>query len=177
MVEERKPEKVSRDQEIETLFRLHFARMRHLATLMIGNREVAEEIAMEAFVRTLAKWGRSSTIDRPEPYIRMTVINLCRSRWRRSRIEAQARLAQFTRVSERDDAVEVDSAVAVRQAIRSLPPRQRACVVLRYFEDLSDEEISEALGCSTGTVKSQLSKARGKLYSELDQNSTGATHV
>jgi RNA polymerase sigma factor (sigma-70 family) len=95
------------------------------------------------------------------------VINLCRSRIRRAILERRAPAAESRSRSDVDQVVERDE---VLTAVRALPDRQRACVVLRYYEDLSDQQIAEILDCSIGTVKSQLHKARASLARSLEEN-------
>jgi RNA polymerase sigma-70 factor (sigma-E family) len=150
-----------REAAMAHLFTAHFGRMRRLAFLMTGDAAASEDIAMEAFVRTCARWGRVSTYDAPEMYVRKAVINLCRSRVRRAIVE---RRSTHTAPPPEPDH---DQAHDVRAAVRALPPRQRACVILRYYDDLPEATIAHVLGCSTGTVKSQLSKARATLSRSL----------
>jgi RNA polymerase sigma-70 factor (sigma-E family) len=169
---------VERDRDVAALFDAHYTPMCRLAFVILGDGAVAEEIVMEAMLKTFSGWGRIRNPERADAYLRRTVVNLCRSRIRRKAIEARIGLARARRDrTERpgdpeEDRTPWDPEVherdrLVAQAVRSLPPRQRACVVLRYYEDLPEGRIAEILDCSIGTVKSQLSKARSKLHSEL----------
>ena len=146
---------------IERLFDENYNSLHRLAFALIGEATAAEEIAQEAFVRLYASWHRLDRIEHPSSFLRQIVLNLCRSRGRR--IAVSKRLDPLLRspssVHQPDVALRMD----VWAAIQSLPTRQRACAVLRYLEDLSEPEIGELLGCSKGTVKSQLHKARQKL--------------
>lgn len=146
----------------ESLFTQHFASLCRTAYLVVGDTALAEELVMEAFARVLPRWSAVQRADQPVAYVRRAVVNLCVSRLRRLTLER--------RVSQRHTAAPLlaradasDDAAAVLAAVRQLPLRQRACVVLRYFDDLADHEIAATLGCSVGTVKSQLSKARARL--------------
>jgi RNA polymerase sigma-70 factor (sigma-E family) len=154
-----------RDTRIKTLFEEHYAGLCRLAYLITGDTAQAEELVMEAFMRTFAGWRRIRDLDRTDAYLRRAVVNLSRSRLRRQRTEERA--PQFVHTPIESDA---DDARFVWDAVRALPHRQRAAVVLRYYEDLPEAEIADALDCSVGTVKSQLAKARSTLARTLEGN-------
>ena len=93
-------------------------------------------------------------------------MNLCRSRLRRRQHEETSNALSFDRPSDRrDDSTE--DALVVLAAIRTLPRRQREAVVLRYYGDLAEQQVARVLGCSVGTVKSQLARARVTLARRL----------
>jgi RNA polymerase sigma-70 factor (sigma-E family) len=168
---------VDRDREVAALFDAHYTPMCRLAFVILGDGAVAEEIVMEAMLKTFSGWARIRDPQRADIYLRRTVVNLCRSRIRRKALEARIGLSPPRPDRQQQnkwdpDVHERDRLVA--QAVRSLPPRQRACVVLRYYEDLPEAQIAEILDCSTGTVKSQLSKARAKLERELTDSLEGS---
>ena len=98
-------------------------------------------------------------------YVRAAVVNLCRSRLRRRGTEEAGNRASWRDPAEWTDPV--DDALVVLDAVRTLPPRQRETVVLRYYEDLTERDVAAALGCSVGTVKSQLARARASLARTL----------
>jgi RNA polymerase sigma-70 factor (sigma-E family) len=152
-----------RDERIKALFEEHYAGLCRLAYLITGDEAQAEELVMDAFMRTFAGWRRIRDLDRADAYLRRTVVNLSRSRLRRLR--TKERSLDFVPTPTASDP---DDARVVWDAVRSLPTRQRAAVVLRYYEDLPEAEIASALGCSVGTVKSQLSKARTTLARTLE---------
>jgi RNA polymerase sigma-70 factor (sigma-E family) len=172
-----RPGRSKSDEEVEALFRHSFTRMRSLAFLMTGDSATAEEIAMEGFLRVFSRWRGVSEYENPEAYVRKVVVNLCRSRWRRVRVEARFRHAADRSSTEPWDSDRYERTDEVRAAVRELPAHQRACVVLRYYQDLSEGEIADALGCTTGAVKSQLSRARQRLARTLAMNTQGTTHV
>ena len=155
-----------RQRAVEDLFERFYDPMCRLAFVILGDSWLAEEIVMEAMLKTYSGWGRLREPERADVYLRRAVINLCRSRIRRAMIERRAPAAEDRRQSDADRVAERD---AVWTAVRSLPERQRACVVLRYYEDMSTEQIAEVLDCSTGTVKSQLHKARSSLARLLEE--------
>ena len=150
---------------IDALFIHEYAGLARLAFLLTQDRSTAEELAMEAFARALAGWRRIGSMDRPDLYLRRIVVNLCSSNIRRRGIErrANARAAGLRLEVPASSPPEP----SILKAVSELPVRQRACVVLRYYEDRSEAEIADVLKCSAGTVKSQLSKAREKLEREL----------
>jgi RNA polymerase sigma-70 factor (sigma-E family) len=149
------------DAAITAVFEAQYGRLCRLAYLLTGDASRAEEVVMEAFVRSLTSWRRRGA-DEPGAYLRRAVVNLCRNRRRRAWLERHhARLVVEESAASREP---VDH---VWVAVRALPPRQRAAVVLRYWDDLGEAEIAAALGCSVGTVKSQLSKARATLAAAL----------
>jgi len=124
---------------------------------------------MDSFVKTFSGWGRLRDTDRAPVYLRRAVINTARSKIRRQVIERRA-TDRFNRMNPPPVA---EPHLGITQSriwelVRALPVRQRACVVLRYSEDLSEAQIAEILECSVGTVKSQLSRARVRLRRALD---------
>lgn len=159
-----------RDQRVAALFQAQYGPLCRLAYVILGDAAVAEEIVMEALLKTFTGWGRIKDLDAIDAYLRRAVVNLCRSRIRRKVIEARVNAVSKRREDLKAPEWEPErheTSRVVWEAVRDLPPRQRACVVLRYFEDLPEAEIAEALDCSVGTVKSQLSKARAKLGAAL----------
>lgn len=153
-------------REFEVLFDLHYRSLRGLAFVMLGDRARAEEVVSEAYLKTFSLWGRVRLMDNPHAYLRQIVVNLCRARFRRDKVELRAN-ALVHRHHEISSETEHDARMDLWAAVRRLPDRQRACVVLRYVEDMTEGEIADTLECSIGTVKSQLFKARSKLEREL----------
>ena len=160
-----------RDERIQALFEEHYTGLCRLAYLITGDAAQSEELVMDAFMRTFAGWRRIRDLDRADLYLRRAVVNLSRTRNRRRRTELRnAPPPQPPATSS--TAGDPDDARMVWGAVRALPHRQRAAVVLRYFEDLPEADIADALGCSVGTVKSQLSKARATLARKLAEEGT-----
>jgi len=152
-------------------FEAHFAGLCRLAFLIVGDSALAEDIVQEAFLRTFVGWKRLRDPDRVQMYLRRAVVNVSRSKLRRRVTEGRAN-AKFYGGSRAETGAELDheSADAVVEAVRMLPERQRAAVLLRYYLDLAESDIAETLGTKVGTVKSQLAKARrnlGKALTEL----------
>ena len=155
-----------RDEVVSELFDRHYAPMCRLAYAILGDAALGEEIVMEALLKTFTGFGRLRDLDRIDAYLRRAVVNLCRSKIRRKTIEARVNAQIHHRDEQRVpdwDPERHEVGRLVWKAVTQLPERQRACVVLRYFEDLPEAEIAEIMQSSVGTVKSQLSKARAKL--------------
>ena len=152
------------EQEFAELFRASWARLYRLAFAVSGDRAAAEDDLQNAFAKIYAQWGRVQRADHPEAYVRRMVLNEVLG-GRRSGFLKRER--PHPAVEPPGSVASPEAAVVVHDAIwsavRALPPRQRAVVVLRYYEDLSEVEIAEALGCSRGTVKSQASAALAAL--------------
>ncbi len=129
-----------------------------LAVLITHDRQAGEDIAQEAMSKVFARW---SAIDRPEAFLRTTIVNTA-TNWRR-RVAVQR--TKLPLISEPESVAFAAGELA--DALARLPIRQRTVVVLRYWADLSEVEIAEALGCRPGTVKSLASRALQRLSKEL----------
>lgn len=155
-----------RGATLAALFDSEYPPLRGLAYVLLGDAHAAEEIAMEAFVRAFSSWSTVRRLDWPAGYLRRIVINLCRGRVRRQRIEARVNALSAGRkegATRSWDEGQSDARLDVWAAVRQLPDRQRSCVVLHYLEDLSDAEVATVLGCSVGTVKTHMHRARASL--------------
>lgn len=158
-----------RDRQVSELFSTHYDSFRSLAFLLMGDRGYAEEVVMDVFAKALSRWMLFRGLEEPPSYMRRMVINECRSRMRRRSIEHRVnQLFHRHQEDERNRWPQMSpDRLDVWKAVRRLPHRQRACIVLRYQEDLSEAEIADVLDCPLGTVKSQLSRARAKLAEDL----------
>ncbi|HVL82636.1 MAG TPA: SigE family RNA polymerase sigma factor [Actinomycetota bacterium] len=153
-----------RDAALVRLFNEEYGRVVRVAFLIVQDRHAAEELAQEAFVRVWRRWGAVRDPEAAAAFLRRTVVNLARSKIRRLVLERRVASEQRrSGVSEPDAAPRLDAL----RALRALPVRQRACVVLRYYEDMTEAETAAALGISVGTVKSQTHKALKRLATLL----------
>jgi RNA polymerase sigma-70 factor (sigma-E family) len=143
--------------EFVQLYQDRYVAMVRYADLLVGSIEMAEEITQEAFLMVRRSWHR---VEHPKAYLRTTVTNLCRSHHRRHAMEVQRRPAPPDHA--------VLGADEMYDAIATLPFRQRAVVVLRFYEDLPVGEIADLLGCPNGTVASSLHRALARLRVEMD---------
>jgi RNA polymerase sigma-70 factor (sigma-E family) len=128
------------------------------AYLLTQDHALAEDLVQTALAKAWFAWSRIEGGD-PEPYVRKIIVNTYASWWRR-RWNGEQPSAELP---ETATPLADDERTDVWQALQRLPRRQRAVVVLRYYEDLTEVETARILGCTTGTVKSQTSKAFAKL--------------
>jgi RNA polymerase sigma-70 factor (sigma-E family) len=132
-----------------------------LGYALTGDRWLAEDLAQTALAGACTAWWRVSRADDPDAYVRRMLINANNRRFRRRRPAEEARALPDAPLA--DPAAVADQRSDLMQALRELPPRQRAVVVLRYWADLSDAQVAALLGCSEGTVRSQAWRALAKL--------------
>ena len=123
--------------------------------LYLGDVELARELAQDALVRVIEKWPQVRVMDHPEAWTYRVAFNLARSRLRRTMAEARARRRAGDPPTS-SWGVDVASVLAVRAAVADLAPRQRQAIVLRFYSDLTVDQIGEAMGCKPGTVKAHL---------------------
>jgi RNA polymerase sigma-70 factor (sigma-E family) len=132
------------------------------AYLLTGSHADAEDLVQAALVRTVPHWRRIA--DRPEPYVRQVLARESVSRWRRRRWRERSSDVLPECATHGPD---LDQREVLRQALGSLAPRQRAVVVLRYYDDLTEKETAAVLGIAVGTVKSQTRDALARLRTVL----------
>ncbi|WP_433329440.1 SigE family RNA polymerase sigma factor [Spirillospora sp. CA-294931] len=140
------------------------------ATLLCGARQDAEDMLQTALEKAYRHWGRLDTDSDPEPYVRRILVNLVISRSRRWKILREINMAKPPETTTPSATHAVELRGTLIDELRRLGPRQRAVLVLRYWEDLSEAETAQALGCSVGTVKSQASRGLARLRERLDTN-------
>ena len=148
-----------RPATLADLHRERYPAMVRLATLLIDSQEIAEEVVQDCFVRL---HPRFDTLDDPVAYLRSAVVNACRSTGRRRTLERAHLRAERPMVAEL-------GADEILDALAGLPPRQRAALVLRFYEDLSGDQIADVLGCRPGTVKSLISRGLARLREVVEQ--------
>lgn len=131
---------------------------KRLAFLLTGDLDTAEDLLQAAYAKVYPRWGKIRTYDAPDAYLRKVMVSLRTSWWRRHRNREWAtdQVPEPGGVPDTADGV-IDSQTLLT-ALRTLPDRQRAAVVLRHWCDLSEAETAEAMGCTVGTVKSTTSK-------------------
>lgn len=147
----------SRDADFAAYVR---ARQRHFvrfAYLLTGDAHSAEDLVQSAFAKVYRRW--SSITDSPDAYVRTSIVNEHRSWWRRAWRHQEVTSSEL--VSHAEPAAPPDRPVDhdLWQQIEALPRQQRAVIVLRYYEDLTEAQTAQVLGCTVGTVKSHASRA------------------
>ncbi len=152
----------------EATFRADHRAVVAIALALTGSRAVAEELAQEAFLRAHQRWDEVGAYASPGAWVRRVAINLALSDHRRRASErrAVARL-ELVRSADSDGTDELVGADRFWAAVRTLPPQQRAAVVLRYVEDRPVSEIAVVLDVAEGTAKAHLHKARAALARQL----------
>jgi RNA polymerase sigma-70 factor (sigma-E family) len=153
---------------LEELYRAHAPDARRLAYLLTGDRGLAEDLAQDAFVKVFGRFHDLRNRDAFWWYLRRTIVNLSRSYFRRRRVERA--WLERQRPEESQPGPDVAERERLRAALRSLRPEQRAAIVLRYFEDLSEADTAQALGVPVGTVKSMVSRGMDRLRKELEND-------
>jgi RNA polymerase sigma-70 factor (sigma-E family) len=147
-------------EEFEAFYRQAWPGAVRLAGLLTQQPRSAEDIAQEAFTRVYPKWAG---VENPTAYLRMTIVNVCRS-WGIRQGAERTKLA----IVGVPESVALDFDI-LTDAVASLPYRERAVLVLRYYADLSEAEIAQALDCRPGTVKSLASRALATLKKGIEQ--------
>jgi RNA polymerase sigma-70 factor (sigma-E family) len=139
-------------------------RLARVAYLLTGSHHAAQDLVQSVLIKVAKHWPRAAQLDEPDAYLRRAVYHEHVSSWRRHRRELP--VAQTpAHAGPADEAEAAVRRMVLRQALARLTPRQRAVIVLRYFEDLSEQDTAETLGCSVGTVKSQTHHALARLRS------------
>jgi RNA polymerase sigma-70 factor (sigma-E family) len=138
------------------------------AAVLAGDRVVAEDLAQEVLVRAYSRWDKIGCLDRPEFYVRKMILNEFLSWRRRSWRQILPGAAAESASTAPDHAHVYAERQAVLAELGKLPGRQRAVLVLRYYEDRSDAEIAELLGCTPGTVRGYASRALAALRTEME---------
>ena len=159
--------RVSRREALARLHECHYSELVRLAFALTGDWSLAEDLAQEAFVRVWRGWSNIRDQQSAPAYLRTTVVNLARRSLRRGLQERQA-WSGIGDPRSADPGADID----LLRALARLPERKRACVVLRYYLDLSEADTASVLGVSVGTVKSQTAKALVRLQALLAEPGT-----
>jgi len=159
------------DEAFEAFVRAHGTTLVRLAGALTGNPHVSEEVVQSALERVFLRWRR---LDDPLAYSRQVVVNLCRDRGRGAGRRERVGLP-VTDSAAPDVIGASDDRDQLVRAVRALPYRQRAVVVLRFWHDLTEQQAADVLGIRAGTVKSQTSRALQRLRQLLDTSTTQVT--
>jgi RNA polymerase sigma-70 factor (sigma-E family) len=162
------------DEAVTRLFAAHYRGLVRLAVLLLHDRAVAEEIVQDAYVALHENWRRLRESDKALGYLRTTVLNRSRSALRRRVVAdryAAAEPPPMTVPSAESGALDLIEHREMIDTLRRLPTRQREALVLRYYVDLSEADIADAMGVSRGAVKSHLSRGMSALRRNLEKQS------
>ena len=160
------PEAVRLPGRFEYFYLQEYPKVVALAYVLSGSRAGAEDIAQEAFLRAYRDWDRIGNYEHQAAWVRRVAANLATSGLRRRLVEARALTRLAGRREPTVDPLAADNA-EFWAAVRTLPRRQAQAVALYYFQDLSVQQTATALGCTEGTVKAHLAKARQALARQL----------
>ncbi len=147
--------------EFANLYQQQHERLVRLAFVLTGSREIAEDVVQDSFVRLYKHWR---TAEHPDRYVRQIVVNECRSHHRRSGRERDRRALLYVVDSTLDR-----HGVELADVLLDLPYRQRAAIVLRFYSDLSENEIAHVLGCRPGTVGSLIHRGLERLRKAINE--------
>ena len=165
-------EVASADELLTTLYTTHYRELVRLAAFLTGDRDNAEEVVQDAYVKMHGSWRRVRELDKAEAYLRVTVVNLSRSRLRHKQVTQKHKPEPLADVASAESyAMEHVQRETVLDALSHLPRRQREAVVLRYYGDLTEAQTAAAMGCSVGAVKSHTSRAMSALRPLLEGTS------
>ena len=157
------------EHRFSDLYTAHAPDAFRLAYLLTRDRDAAADIVQDAFIRLLGRFADLRDRGAFAAYLRRTVINLATDRGRRLRAE-RARDERHRAIASREPGgfPDVETQETIGRALRSLPPRQQAVLVLRYVEDLSERQIAEAMRCSVSAVKGLTSRGLRSLEQQLE---------
>jgi RNA polymerase sigma-70 factor (sigma-E family) len=160
----RRRDRVSVDAEFADWMAARQGALVRTAYLLTGSQHSAEDLVQATLTKLYLSWDRISDRQHVDAYARRALVNEHRSTWRRASRRLEVLSDEPPETGARTE-VEPDDGTreAVWRFVQGLPPRQRAVIVLRYYEDLSEAEIADLLGISAGTVKSQASRALASL--------------
>jgi RNA polymerase sigma-70 factor (sigma-E family) len=139
------------------------------AYLMVGDHQLAQDLLQEALVKTLVAWPRLRDRDNVDAYTRRIIVTTSIS-WRRRRSFHERPTGALPEPAGADPSEAMVTHDAVITALLTVPPRQRAAIVLRYYHDLTEVQTAEVMGCSVGAVKSQVSAGLKRLRASLGRS-------
>ncbi len=158
------------DEAVTQIYTAHYRSLVRLAALLVRDVQEAEEIVQDSFVAMHGAWRRLRDPERALAYLRQSVVNRSRSALRHRKVtEKHAPRPMPNAASAEDRAMGALEHQAVMGALRRLPERQREVLVLRYYADLSEAEIADAIGISRGAVKSHASRGLAAVRTTLEQ--------
>jgi RNA polymerase sigma-70 factor (sigma-E family) len=156
------------DRAVGALYRAHYQSLLRLAMLMVGDCGAAEEVVQDAFVAMHGRWRRLRGTDKALPYLRQTVVNRSRSVLRhRGVVDKYAPKPPADAPSAEPGALTLLESLVVMDALRGLPPRQREALALRYYADLSEADVANAMGIRESAVRSHAARGLSALRAVL----------
>ena len=161
--------RTDRDDGLRQLFESQYHALVRLACLLLDDRGLGEEIVQDAFVKLHGSWDRIADPAAAPAYLRSTVLNLARSRMRRRLVARKHEPVALPPTASAEERVMLrEDQAEVLNALRALPTRQRECLALRYYFELSEAEIAAVLAISAGSVKTHTHRGRNALAEKLE---------
>lgn len=158
--------------KVGALYDAHIAGAVRFAFLVCGDAALAQDLAHDAFIRVAAKVGTLRSPDKVGPYLRTAIVNAYRTHLRKLQRERHHLERAHAGAEGPAEQPDVETRDEVRSALQQLPPRRRAAVVLRYYEDMTEQQTADVLGCSVPAVKALVARGletlRGALEGERD---------
>lgn len=164
-----------RDEEVTAFVRASYGLLLRVAYLLCGDQGHAEDLVQTALAKTVVAWPRLQRSEGVEHYVQRVLVNTFLSA-RRRRSWWERPLGRLVETRAPDEYAAVEQRDWLRRALDGLPARQRAAVVLRFYEDLSEQDAADVLGCSVGTVKSLSSRGLRNLRLRLADAEFAAEH-
>ncbi|NNN20678.1 MAG: sigma-70 family RNA polymerase sigma factor [Acidimicrobiales bacterium] len=149
-------------QDFVRFYEFNLAKYVRIANLIVQSRQVSEDIVQDAFIRVANKWSK---IENHEAFLRKAVVNSCNSYFRRRKLE-RLYSARYHNPGE----ITNDDRNELGELLLRLSIKQRVAVTLRFYEDLSDKEIAEVIGCNPNSIPSLISRALNKLNGEISKD-------
>jgi RNA polymerase sigma-70 factor (sigma-E family) len=146
--------------------RQHAQSLCRAAFLLTGDHHLAEDLVQTALAKVALRWGRVVAKGEPTPYVRTVIVRTAIA-WRRRRWHGEVPTSPLPERAGAEHATSLDRRDRLHQALLQVPPRQRAALVLRFYEDLSVADTARTMRCSVGTVKSQTAKGLAHLRALL----------
>ncbi len=158
------------DHVLASLHRAHYRDLVRLAGLLLHDRGASEEVVQDAFVQLHLRWRRLRDPAKAAPWLRSAVLNGARSKLRHHEVRRRHQPdAPYSEASAEDAALAWDGRDRMVRALATLPARQREAVVLRYYLDLSEAEMADAMGIAPGSVKTHLHRGLAALQTHLEE--------
>jgi len=158
----------AREEEFSAYVQRREDSLHRTAYLLTGDVHQAEDLVQNALLQLYRAWDRVADSSSRDGYVRRILVNENNSSWRKAWRKREVSSGFEVRERSRDTTGDIDTHNAVWGLVKTLPPKQRAVIVLRYFEDLAVETIAEVMGISAGTVKSQANRALATLRAHPD---------
>ncbi len=160
-----------RERSLEDLYVRHAPDAARLAFLLTGDRELAQDVAQDAFIRVAGRFRHLRYPDAFPAYLRKTVVNRCMSIHRRAKVErTYVERESGRRVVDGAEQPDIATRDQLRSALHTLPMRQRAAIVLRYYHDLSEQQVADALDCSPAAARSLVLRGMTTLREQIGRD-------